>query len=229
MDGSALPSSAVAVDWRLHPTVEVVGGQRYTLWSLESFEAASADLYGQLRGRGSPALRDDLSPMFGVIWGAARVLAAWVDRRGSTLAGQRVLELGCGLALPSLVAARHGAEVVATDQHPDTGALLARNAADNGVCVRYETLDWRCPRDLGRFDLVLASDVLFARELPGLVVRTMAGALAPGGVGWLADPGRAWASEAEAAADALGLRWRLEVDEARGEEAFVWVFEPAAR
>lgn len=212
------------VDWQVHLTEEHVGTHTYRLWSLASFEAASADLYGQLRGRGSPALRDDLSPMFGVMWGAARVLAEWVDRVGPRLQGARVLELGCGLALPSLVAARHGADVVATDQHPDTGALLARNAALNGVQLRYETLDWRRPRDLGRFDWVLASDVLFARELPALVVQTMAGAMAPDGVGWLADPGRTWASEAEQAADALGLPWRLEVDAAGGEEAFVWCF-----
>jgi len=210
------------VRWRVQPTTERVGAHEYTLWSLESFESASADLYGQLRGRGSPALRDDLSPMFGVMWGAARVLAAWVDRLGPALRGQSVLELGCGLALPSLVAARHGARVVATDQHPDTATLLARNAEANGVEVRYEALDWRRPHDVGRFRWVLASDVLFARELPPLVVGAIAATLADDGVGWLADPGRAWAGEAERAASERGLQWELEADAAGGEEAFVW-------
>jgi predicted nicotinamide N-methyase len=210
------------VAWQLHPTTEVVAGQPYTLWSLESFESASADLYGQLKGRGTPRLRDDLSPMFGVIWGAARVLAEWATV--TELRGERVLELGCGLALPSLVAARRGAEVLATDQHPDTGELLARNAEANGVSVAYRTLDWREPVALGTFDRVWASDVLFSRELPELVASMFARFLAPGGVGWLADPGRAWLDEADTAARAHGLHTDLQVDRApSGDEAFVLV------
>lgn len=217
-----LPSTAADVAWEVQPTVETVAGEAYTLWSLESFEAASADLYGQLRGRGSPRLRDDLSPMFGVIWGAARILAEWAVHED--LAGQRILELGCGLALPSLVAARRGARVLATDQHPDTGALLARNAAANRVHVDYRTLDWREPPDLGTFDRVWASDVLFAYDLPDLVTSMFARYLAPDGIGWLADPGRAWLDETQAAAGRHGLSAELEVDRApAGDEAFVWI------
>lgn len=222
-----LPSTAADLAWQLHPTVERVAGSDYTLWSLESFEAASADLYGQLRGRGSPRLRDDLSPMFGVIWGAARILAEWAAV--TDLRGQRILELGCGLALPSLVAARAGADVLATDQHPDTGALLQRNASANGVGVAYDTLDWRSPTDLGTFDRVWASDVLFAQELPELVAAMFARYLAPGGTGWLADPGRAWLDEADAAARAHGLTTQLEVDHApSGDEAFVLILQRSA-
>ena len=47
-----------------------------------------------------------------------------------------MVELGCGLGVPSLVAAHHGAEVVATDWAADALELLRRNAERNGVALR---------------------------------------------------------------------------------------------
>jgi predicted nicotinamide N-methyase len=188
---------------------------------LESFEAASAHLYGSLRGRGDAKLRDDLSPMFGVMWGSARVLVERLAER--PLQGLRVLELGCGLGLPSMVAASQGAHVTATDQHPDTGLLLAKNAAHNGVTVTYLPLDLRAPRGLPEraFDHVLATDVLFAAEMPPLVAAGFARYLAPDGVGWLADPGRPWAVDFEVHARALGLSVTVDAERVGDDEAFL--------
>ncbi len=201
--------------WALAAIRERVGDRWWELVALDGFERNSALLYGALRGRGTAEERADLSPMFGVIWPASRALADAVHAAGD-LRGRRVLELGCGLALPSMVAAAAGAEVVATDQHPHAEAFLRRNLDRNGVSgVRYHRLDWRRPAGLPEraFDLVLASDVLFARELPALVVATFHRYLAPGGVGWLADPGRAWLPEAEDAARAAGLDVEVDVAE----------------
>jgi predicted nicotinamide N-methyase len=79
------------------------------------------------------------------------------------VAGLRVVELGCGLGLPSLVASARGAQVVATDWAADAVELLAENAARNGLAVVAEVRDWRqtWPE---RFDLVLAADVLYERR-----------------------------------------------------------------
>lgn len=75
----------------------------------------------------------------------------------------RVLELGCGLGLPSLVAAARGAEVTAVDWAEDAVVLLRQNAARNGLALVSEVHDWRQP--LGRtFDLAIAADVLYERR-----------------------------------------------------------------
>ncbi|HHO50952.1 MAG TPA: methyltransferase domain-containing protein [Deltaproteobacteria bacterium] len=220
------------IAWSLIETIEEIQGERFHLEALPSFEAASAEAYRRLGAWGDAAARDDLSPMFGVIWGAARVLArrlALEVRRG-----EQLLELGCGLALPSLVAARRGARVTATDQHPDTGALLSRNLSKNGLSdrVRYLTLDWRLPNPLlpaVSFDRVIASDVLYSRELPALVASMFARFLRPGGVGWLADPGRAWLPEVVEAGRVRGLQVTIDVDrDDLGGEAFVVVFTRGA-
>src|SRR3954463_863332 len=82
------------------------------------------------------------------------------------LSGRRVVELGCGLGLPSLVAARAGADVLATDADGEALELLARNALENGLSVATQRVEWDAAEQLaarGPFDLVLAADVLYER------------------------------------------------------------------
>jgi predicted nicotinamide N-methyase len=127
-------------------------------------------------------------PYWSVLWRSGMALGREVA--GSQLAGMRVVELGCGLAVPSLAAARAGAEVLATDGCPEALALVERNAAENGLGVATARVDWEDPDDLvarGPFDLILAADVLYERSSVGLLL-----SLLPrlGREVWLADPGR---------------------------------------
>ena len=103
--------------------------------------------------------RDEFLPYWAELWPAATALAAALPE----VEGLRVVELGCGLGLPSLVAAARGADVTATDWADDAVALLERNATRNGLVVRAERRDWREPWD-ERFDLALAADVLYERR-----------------------------------------------------------------
>ena len=103
--------------------------------------------------------RDEFLPYWAELWPAATVLAAALP----AVAGLRVVELGCGLGLPSLVAAARGAEVTATDWAAEAVELLRENAARNGLSVRTEVRDWREPWP-ERFDLALAADVLYERR-----------------------------------------------------------------
>ena len=74
-----------------------------------------------------------------------------------------VVELGCGLGVPSFVAAARGASVTATDWASEAVDLLRRNAARNGLRLTVERRDWREPWP-ARFDLALAADVLYERR-----------------------------------------------------------------
>lgn len=103
--------------------------------------------------------RDEFLPYWAELWPAATALAAALP----DVTALRVVELGCGLGVPSLVAAAHGAEVTATDWADDAVSLLERNAARNGLTVRVERRDWREPWS-ERFDLALAADVLYERR-----------------------------------------------------------------
>jgi predicted nicotinamide N-methyase len=134
-----------------------------------------------------------VGPYWPVLWRSGVTLARELD--GEALAGLRVVELGCGLAIPSLAAARAGADVLATDNREEAPPFAARNAEMNGLRIDTATADWWQPEALverGPFDLVLASDVLYVEVdvdpllelLPRLARRA-----------WLADPGRAPAKE----------------------------------
>ncbi|HEY1359672.1 MAG TPA: 50S ribosomal protein L11 methyltransferase [Thermoleophilaceae bacterium] len=146
-----------------------------------------------------------LAPYWAVLWRSGVALAGELD--GAPLSGQRVVELGCGLGVPSVAAARSGALALATDVDAEALALVARNAAVNGVDVETAAADWTEPEELvrrGPFDLVLAADVLYERQSVAPLLSLLP-RLAP--EAWLADPGRA---AADAFLAEARRRWRSE-------------------
>jgi predicted nicotinamide N-methyase len=146
-----------------------------------------------------------IAPYWSVLWRSGVALARELDR--VDLRGQRVVELGCGLGLPSLAAARAGADVLATDTDPEALELLVRNAEANGLRIEAARVDWAEPDELIRrapFELVLAADVLYERQSVAQLL-----SLLPqlGPQSWLADPGR---PGAEAFLDRLDHACRAE-------------------
>jgi predicted nicotinamide N-methyase len=133
---------------------------------------------------------DEFLPYWAELWPSGLALAGEVA--SGALDGLDVLELGCGLGLPSLVAAAQGAQVVATDWAPEALALLDRNAKRNHLSLETLRMDWRRPMILGarRFDLVLAADVLYEARNVEPLLDILPGVLRPGAESLLADPGR---------------------------------------
>jgi predicted nicotinamide N-methyase len=129
-----------------------------------------------------------LVPYWSVLWRSGVALARELDATG--LEALRVVELGCGLAVPSIAAARAGAAVLATDACPEALTLLARNAQANGVSLETRAIDWANPDDLldrAPFDIALGADVLYERASVAPLLSLLP-RLAP--EAWLADPGR---------------------------------------
>jgi predicted nicotinamide N-methyase len=120
--------------------------------------------------------------------------------------GTRVLELGCGLALPSVAAAKAGADVLATDGHTDAVAFAAHTLALNEAPAHVAHADWAEHGDAlvarGPFDLVLAADVMYLRANVDIGLRLFDRLLAPAGEVRLADPDRAGTRDFLAAARA---------------------------
>ena len=110
-------------------------------------------------------------PLFGLIWPSARMLAEAMQV--FEVAGKRVLEIGCGLGLASLVMQRRGADITASDIHPMAAAFLTENLRLNDLApVHFRTGDWAdADPALGKFDLIIGSDVLYERNQPGQLSR----------------------------------------------------------
>jgi predicted nicotinamide N-methyase len=131
---------------------------------------------------------DEFLPYWAQLWPSGVALARTVAARA--LKGAHVLEIGCGLGLPSIAAARAGGRVLATDWSPAAIDLLRGNAERNGAALEAAVVSWTDPAPLlarAPFQLVLAADVLYEqRHVPVLAD------LLPrlGGEVLLADPGR---------------------------------------
>lgn len=148
---------------------------------------------------------DERIPYWADVWESAIVLAE--DLAAMDGAGKTLLELGCGLGLPSLVAARAGFTVTATDYEETALEGVRYNAERNRIGgLRTLVLDWRnLPDDLGTFDLVVAADVLYETHHPAVLAATILRTLAPSGLGLVADPCRAKAAGFAPAARAAGM------------------------
>lgn len=162
------------------------GGQPFHIRALSDTQQF-ADPHGLAERAG---ISSALWSLFGQVWPSGRVLAQAMSTIEIT--GKRILELGCGLALSSLVLHRRGADVLASDHHPLAPVFLARNASLNGMTQpKYIDLPWAVANTtLGRFDLIIGSDVLYERDHAALLAAMIVRHATPSGSVIITDPGR---------------------------------------
>jgi predicted nicotinamide N-methyase len=139
--------------------------------------------------------RDERLPYWADLWPSAVALALSLAEYTSEerLEGRRVIELGCGVGLPSVVALARGASVTATDHYQAALDFVRYNALISlGREPHMRLLDWHTSstEGIGSFDLILAADVLYERRNVPALAALMPALLAPGGEVLLADPRR---------------------------------------
>jgi predicted nicotinamide N-methyase len=105
-------------------------------------------------------------PLFGLLWPSGHVLAGAMVL--FEIEGKRILEIGCGLALASIVLHRRGGNITASDIHPLAAVFLTENLLLNNLpALKYQVGNWSESNSaLGKFDLIIGSDVLYDREQP---------------------------------------------------------------
>lgn len=152
-----------------------------------------------LAGPGRP------TPYWASQWPSGVALARFVSTR--SLAGMRVLEVGCGLGLASVAAARAGASVLATDASAEAVVYTAHNLALNGLLGDVAAADWGDLPGLdgAPWDLVIGADLLYRPDNHESLQRLLP-ELTRGEV-WIADPGRGGCRDFLATARA---RWRID-------------------
>ena len=98
---------------------------------------------------------------FGVIWPSSLVLAHYISECNT--GNKRILEIGCGLAISSLLLNKQSADITATDRHPEVEKFLNRNTLLNkDKIINFERADWADEnKTLGLFDLIIGSDLLY--------------------------------------------------------------------
>lgn len=135
-------------------------------------------------------VKDERLPYWADVWPSSIVLAGKLLELDG--AGRSALELGCGVGLSTLAATTAGFDVLSTDYYEDALDVTRANVFRNlDRPARTRLVDWRhFPADLGTFDLVFASDVLYEKEYAELLPAILARSLSVGGRALIADPGR---------------------------------------
>lgn len=168
---------------------------------------------------------EDLCPYFGILWPAAEGLSQYLFDHPELVRGKKVLELGSGLAYPTLVATHLGGDVLATDYHPDVEEYVLRNARHSSLTVKYERLNWREPSVHEQYDVVMGSDVLYeskhAREVAQGLIRFMKSK----GMIILSDPGRAYLQKFVHAMNEEGFKEQIESVKIGKDEIYVILFK----
>jgi predicted nicotinamide N-methyase len=168
---------------------------------------------------------EDLCPYFGILWPAAEGLSKYLAQNPKLVKNKSVLELGCGLGYPSLVASHLGAKVLATDFHPDVEEYFQRNCRHSSLTCRYQRLNWREDKqDIGLFDIVMGSDVLYESKHASEVAKGLIRFLAPGGKILLSDPGRNYLQSFLEAMRDEGYSEESELIAISDKEVFVFLF-----
>lgn len=166
------------------------------------------------------SLKEEYCPYFGVLWEAGIGLSQYLQNLD--LKNKKIIEIGCGLALPSFVVTKLGATVVASDFHADVPMFLDFNQKKNQIQFPYIVMNWRneierTREDLGLFDLVIGSDILYESEHPLQVAKALIAFLAPGGKIILSDPGRAYVQKFITGMNECGYKEKLSTENVKAE------------
>jgi predicted nicotinamide N-methyase len=120
-------------------------------------------------------------PLWAKIWKASWVLSGYLADM-PVAPNKRLLEIGAGVGLVSIVAASFGHRITMTEYNPDALNFAHANAHLNncpGLPIRK--LDWHRPRLSGKFDLIVASEITYRQADFSSLIRLFRSHLQPRG------------------------------------------------
>jgi len=135
---------------------------------------------------------DERLPYWTELWPSGVALAEYIIENSGLFVGKQVLELGSGLGLCGMAAARAGAKVLFSDYELSSLVMVQLNFRRNfGHDPAVALIDWRQSPPNRQFDIVIAADVLYEKRWLEQVKRFIGGALVSRGFALIAEPGRA--------------------------------------
>ena len=129
-------------------------------------------------------------PLFGIMWPSGCVLAHYMQ--DFDVEGKRVLEVGCGIGLTSLLLNHRHTDITATDYHPEAASFMRENTRLNqDADIPFVRTGWAdADSGLGLFDLIVGSDLLYESEHVELLAKFINQHAKPECEVILVDPGR---------------------------------------
>jgi predicted nicotinamide N-methyase len=120
-------------------------------------------------------------PLWAKIWKASWVLSGYLAELPPDV-NQRLLEIGAGVGLVSIVATTFGHQITMTEYNSDALNFARANAClNNCPDLPIKKLDWNHPRIKDQFDLIVAAEVIYDEASFPPLIRLFKSNLKPGG------------------------------------------------
>lgn len=130
-------------------------------------------------------------PYWTYLWEAAVGLARHVSEVEDMFSGKHILEIGCGFGLAGIVACQAGANVIFTDFEHDALLFALHNSQQNSIdSATFVQMDWNAPCFQSKFDVILASDVVYEEQNWEPILDLLQTLLAPHGTAFFSEPNR---------------------------------------
>jgi len=130
-------------------------------------------------------------PFWAFAWAGGQALARYILDHPEIVRGRRVLDFASGSGLVAIAAAKAGAaEVIAADIDAFAAAAIGLNAEANEVSVEARLDDLVGLND--GWEVVLAGDICYERELAARVIDWLSALSQRGATVLIGDPGRSY-------------------------------------
>lgn len=178
-------TSALVAHVPLRRIEVTIGARTFTLTTAEDIE----DLIERISEE--EFRKDERLPYWAELWHSAVALANFLIEHPTRLQNVRALEIGCGLALPAIVAATLGAQVSCADYEPMALYAAELNMLKNlpDASADFRLMDFRSP-PAQRWPLILGADIIYERRFIEALAHFLTRVLEPGGSILLAEPNR---------------------------------------
>lgn len=178
--------------WPLTKEEHILGAERFELWYIKEVDQLIEELMA--KGEDHPDVKDERLPYWADIWASSIGLGKFIMANKARIQGKKVLEIGCGIGFPGIVASRCGASVCMTDYLTDALQLAQLNWYSNtDVQGTFELMDWREPKSHLKADIILASDVAYEERAFLPLLEAFPTLVNGQGEIWISEPNRVWA------------------------------------
>ena len=103
-------------------------------------------------------------PYWAELWDSALGMGQLLVERFVTMSPCRILDLGCGMGFPGMVAASLGCPVLFADLEPPALLFAKLNSLAYQSPTRTRQLNWQTAQLEEQFDLILGADILYERK-----------------------------------------------------------------
>lgn len=198
----------LASKFRLRELRVPIGERTVALTTAEDIE----DLIERITSK--QFMLDERLPYWAELWHSAVALGKFLHERPLLLAGKEVLDIGCGLGLEGIAAARYCKSITFADY--DENALLAAeyNALLNGAAeaAEFSLLDFR-EKPQRTWPLIIAADIIYENRFIAPLLEFLHFAMPDDGMFIVAEPNRLVAEEFFASLERMGyVQWYQQVE-----------------